>query len=71
MLAARIIGSTLIVLSDIPLKWHEIPIIGLSCDLGNAVSNELKDLFPFNPRPHYEDIQSEVYQGHPVWLANA
>jgi len=25
--------------------------------------NELKDLFPFNPRPHYEDIQSEVYQG--------
>jgi len=24
--------------------------------------NELKDLFPLNPRPHYEVIQSEVYQ---------
>ena len=25
--------------------------------------NKLKDLFPLNPRPHYEDIQSKVYQG--------
>jgi|LGVE01.1.fsa_nt_gb hypothetical protein len=30
VLAAQIIGSTLIVLSDIPLRWHEISIIGLS-----------------------------------------
>jgi ubiquinone biosynthesis protein len=30
VLAAQIIGSSLIVLADIPPKWHEIPIIGLS-----------------------------------------
>ncbi len=30
VLAALIIGSSLIVLSDIPPKWHEIPIIGLA-----------------------------------------
>jgi len=24
-----IVGSSLIALSDIPLKWHEIPVIGL------------------------------------------
>lgn len=29
VLAALIIGSSLIVLSDIPPKWHEIPVIGL------------------------------------------
>jgi ubiquinone biosynthesis protein len=29
VLAALIIGSALIVLSDIPPKWHEIPVIGL------------------------------------------
>jgi ubiquinone biosynthesis protein len=29
VLAALIIGSSLIVLSDIPPKWNEIPIIGL------------------------------------------
>ena len=30
VLAAQIIGSSLIVLADIPPKWHEIPIVGLS-----------------------------------------
>ena len=30
VLAALIIGSSLIVLSDIPPKWHEIPVIGLA-----------------------------------------
>jgi ubiquinone biosynthesis protein len=30
VLAALIIGSSLIALSDIPPKWHEIPIIGLA-----------------------------------------
>jgi ubiquinone biosynthesis protein len=30
VLAAQIIGSSLIVLSDIPPKWHVITIIGLS-----------------------------------------
>jgi ubiquinone biosynthesis protein len=30
ILAALIIGSSLIVLSDIPPKWHEIPLIGLA-----------------------------------------
>jgi ubiquinone biosynthesis protein len=30
VLASLIIGSSLIVLSDIPPKWHEIPIIGLA-----------------------------------------
>jgi len=29
VLASLVIGSSLIVLSDIPPKWHEIPIIGL------------------------------------------
>ncbi|MBT7888544.1 MAG: AarF/ABC1/UbiB kinase family protein [Deltaproteobacteria bacterium] len=29
VLASLIIGSSLIVLSDVPPKWHEIPIIGL------------------------------------------
>lgn len=29
LLAALIIGSSLIVLADVPPKWHEIPIIGL------------------------------------------
>lgn len=29
VLAALIIGSALIVLSDVPPKWHEIPVIGL------------------------------------------
>ena len=30
VLASLIIGSALIVLSDVPPKWHEIPIIGLA-----------------------------------------
>jgi ubiquinone biosynthesis protein len=30
VLAALIVGSSLITLSDIPPKWHEIPIIGLA-----------------------------------------
>jgi len=30
VLAAQIIGSSLIILSDIPPKWHDIPIIGLA-----------------------------------------
>jgi len=30
VLASLIIGSSLIVLSDIPPKWHEIPVIGLA-----------------------------------------
>ena len=30
VLAALIIGSSLIVLSGIPPKWHEIPVIGLA-----------------------------------------
>ena len=30
VLASLLIGSSLIVLSDIPPKWHEIPIIGLA-----------------------------------------
>lgn len=30
VLASLIIGSSLIVLSDIPPKWHEVPIIGLA-----------------------------------------
>jgi ubiquinone biosynthesis protein len=30
ILAALIIGSSLIVLSGVPPKWHEIPIIGLA-----------------------------------------
>ncbi|HHD63533.1 MAG TPA: AarF/ABC1/UbiB kinase family protein, partial [Desulfobulbaceae bacterium] len=30
VLAAQIIGSSLIVLSGIPPKWHDIPIIGLA-----------------------------------------
>ncbi|MBW2208724.1 MAG: AarF/ABC1/UbiB kinase family protein, partial [Deltaproteobacteria bacterium] len=30
VLASLVIGSSLIVLSDIPPKWHEIPIIGLA-----------------------------------------
>ena len=30
VLAAQIVGSSLVVLSDIPPKWHGIPIIGLS-----------------------------------------
>jgi ubiquinone biosynthesis protein len=30
VLAALIVGSSLIALSDIPPKWHEIPIIGLA-----------------------------------------
>ena len=29
VLASLVIGSALIVLSDIPPKWHEIPLIGL------------------------------------------
>ncbi len=29
MLASLVIGSSLIVLADIPPKWHEIPVIGL------------------------------------------
>lgn len=30
VLASLVVGSSLIVLSDIPPKWHEIPIIGLA-----------------------------------------
>jgi len=30
VLASLIIGSSLIVVSGIPPKWHEIPIIGLA-----------------------------------------
>ena len=30
VLAAQIIGSSLIILSDIPPQWHDIPIIGLA-----------------------------------------
>lgn len=30
VLAAQIIGSALVVLSDIPPRWHDIPIIGLA-----------------------------------------
>jgi ubiquinone biosynthesis protein len=30
VLASLIIGSSLIILSDIPPKWHEVPIIGLA-----------------------------------------
>ena len=30
VLAAQIIGSSLIILSDIPPKWHDIPLIGLA-----------------------------------------
>ena len=29
VLASLIIGSALIVLSDVPPKWHDIPVIGL------------------------------------------
>jgi len=29
VLASLVIGSSLIILSDIPPKWHEIPVIGL------------------------------------------
>ena len=29
VLASLVIGSGLIVLADIPPKWHEIPVIGL------------------------------------------
>jgi ubiquinone biosynthesis protein len=29
LLAALIIGSSLLVLADVPPKWHEIPVIGL------------------------------------------
>ena len=29
VLAALIVGSSLIVLSDIPPHWHDIPVIGL------------------------------------------
>lgn len=29
VLASLVVGSSLIVLSDIPPKWHEIPVIGL------------------------------------------
>jgi ubiquinone biosynthesis protein len=29
VLAALIVGSSLIVLSDIPPRWHNIPVIGL------------------------------------------
>ena len=28
-LASLVIGSSLVVLSDIPPKWHDIPVIGL------------------------------------------
>ena len=30
VLASLIVSSSLIVLADIPPKWHEIPIIGLT-----------------------------------------
>jgi ubiquinone biosynthesis protein len=30
VLAAQIIGSSLIVLSDIPPRWNDIPVIGLA-----------------------------------------
>ena len=37
VLASLIIGSSIIVLSKTPPKWHEMPIIGLAGLLGAAV----------------------------------